>query len=338
MAVPFTQMATEAIYNHSKELSDLISSNIAVVAILGSRGRIEGVTGGLGWKERVFYGTDPNAGHGSAYGEIDTNRLENMTMAAYEPAFFRTSLVINHRDRDMAKGDAALGNLVKDCWEIVKAYAVTKIGTDLHASSQATTNYPIPLPVMVPATLPAAQTGTTRGGIDSAANSWWRSYAYTTAIADLGAVAGLRDLQTAMNAISRSSAMVSKPDFGLTTSALFTRFTSTTEAYRRFTKDDDVAKLGFENVKFGPMTVLWDALCTAKYFYLLNTKKLKIKYLNQEYLQNVSTDEKQLSLPMVITPFVRDTNSANDVALMYLNYQLVCSDLASQGVLSNCTE
>lgn len=338
MAVPFTQRATEAIYNHSKELSDLISSNIALVGILGAKGRIQIITGGLGWRERVFYGTDPNAGHGSQYSQVDTNRLENMTMAQYDGAFFRTSLVINAVDKDEAKGDAALGDLVKDSWEIVKAYAVKKIGTDLWASSQADSNYPIPLPIYIPATLPAAQTGSTRGGIDSAANSWWRSNAYTTAIADLGAAAGLRTLQEQINNCSRSSAKVSQPDFGITTSALFTRFTSTADANRRFIKDENMLKLGFENIQFMNMSVVWDSLCTAKAFYILNSRALKIKCLKQEHMQNISADENQLSLPMVIRPFVTDTDTINDVALMYLKYQLTCNDLNTLGVLSNCTE
>ncbi len=97
-------------------------------------------------------------------------------------------------------------------------------------------------------------------------------------------------------------------------------------------------KLGFENVQYLNMTILWDTLCTAKAFYVLNSRKLKIKCLRQEYMQNISVNEKQLSLPMVITPFVRDIDSANDVALMYLAYQLVANDLEGLGLLSDCTE
>lgn len=338
MAVPFTQLATEALYNHSKELSDLISQNVGIIGVLGAKGRIQIITGGLGWKERVFYGTDPNAGHASRYGQIDTARMENMTMAQYDPAFFRTSLVINHVDRDMAKGDAALGDLVKDSWEVAKNYAVQKIAGDLWASSQTNSNYPLPIPVFIPATLPASQTGSTRGGIDSAANSWWRSNAYTTAIADLGAAAGLKTLQEQINACSRSSAKISQPDFGITTSALFARITSTADANRRFIKDEDMLKLGFENIQFMNMAIFWDALCTAKAFYILNSRKMKIKCLKQEYMQNINADANQYSLPMVITPFVRDIDTANDIALMYLAYQLVVSDLGSLGILSNCTE
>ena len=90
MAVPFTQMATEALYWHSSELSDLISKNIALVTVLGANGRIVATNGGRGWNERVFYGTDPNAAHRSRYAQVPTERLENMTMAQYDGAFFST--------------------------------------------------------------------------------------------------------------------------------------------------------------------------------------------------------------------------------------------------------
>ncbi len=338
MAVPFTQQATEALYYHSRELSDLISSNIGLIAVLGDRGRIEGITGGRGWNERVYYGTDPNAGHRERYAQVPTSRLENMTMAQYDGAFFSTSIVVNKVDVAEAKGEWALGDLVKDSWEIAKSYAVKKIGTDFWAATQANSNYPIPVPVMLPATLPASQTGTTRGGIDSAANSWWRSQAYITAIADLGAAAGLRILQAQMNACSRSSSTQSQPDFAVTTSNLFTRFTSTSEAYRRFTSDDRVAALGFMNVKYGPMTIIWDALCTASAFYMFNTRTLKVKYLNMPNLQSAKGANGTLSLPMVIEPMRDDIDTINFVSLMYLKYQLTCNDLGSNGILSSCTE
>lgn len=338
MSVPYTKMQTEALYIHSKELYDLISENIALVGVLGDKGRIKIIEGGLGWKERVMYGSDPNAAHGSRYGQIGTERLENMTMATYDPAFFRTSVVINHVDRDQAKGDAALGDLVEDSWAVAKEYAVKKIGTDLWASSQADSNHPLPIPVLIPETAEASQTGTDRGGIDSAANDWWRSRYYGTTISDIGAAAGLKVLQEEINKCSRSSARASQPDFALTTSPLYARFTSTSDSYRRFAPDDNMAKLGFESVKFGNMSVLWDTQCPSGNFYILNSKKIKIKCLKQPYMQNVAANEKQKSLPMVITPFVRDIDTPNDVALMYLTYQVCVNDLQGLGVLGACTE
>jgi len=247
MAVPFTQRATEAIYQHSKELSDLISENSAIVGVLGARGRIEIITGGLGWRERVFYGTDPNAGHRDRSAQIPTTKMENMTMASYDPALFSTAIVINEVDKSEAQGDAALGDLVKDSWEVAKSYAVKKIAEDLWAASQTNTNYPIPLRIFIPETAKASQTGTDRGGINSAQNDWWRSNYYGTTVADLGAAAGLKVLQEQVNACSRSSAKVSQPDFALTTSPLYARLTSTMDANRRFIKDDSILRLGFIN-------------------------------------------------------------------------------------------
>jgi hypothetical protein len=338
MSVPYTKMQTEALYIHSKELYDLISTNIALVGVLGSKGRIKIIEGGLGWRERVMYGSDPNAGHGSRYGQIGTDRLENMTMAEYDPAFFRTSLVINHVDRDQAKGEAALGDLIEDSWAVAKNYAVQKIGTDLWASSQADSNHPIPLPVFLPATDEGSQTGSARGGISSSDNEWWRSRHYGTAISDIGSEAGQEEITKLYLDCSRNAGQTAKPDFGLTTPALYAKFTSNEDAKRRYIPDTDMAKLGFESVRFGNMSILWDAECTAKAFYLLNSNKMRIKVLKQPNMKNIAANGKQLSLPMVITPFVRDIDTANDVALMYLTYQVCVNDLQGMGVLSNCTE
>ena len=337
MAVPFTQMATEALYWHSKELTDLISTNIAAVGMLGARNRIKIITGGRGWNERVYYGDDPNAGHGSRYTQIGTQRLENMTMAQYDKAFFRTSVVVNKVDVAEAKGEWALGDLVQDSWEVAKTYAVKKIGQDLWASSQTNSNYPIPIRVFLPDTLPASQTGTTRGGISSTDNAWWRSQAYTTAISDLGAAAGLRILQQEMNKASRNASRKARPDIGLTTSALYTRITSTMDQNRRFVSESDL-KLGFDYVSYLGMLISWDAECPDKHFYGINSNTMKIKCLKMPYMQNVAVNDKQLSLPMVIEPMRDDIDTINNVSLMYLPYQLTCNDLASNMVLTNCTE
>ena len=338
MAVPFTQRATEAIYNHSKELGDLISSNIALVAALGLSGRIKIITGGLGWRDRVFYGTDPNAGHRSRYTQIPTQRLENMTMAEYDGAFYSTSLVLNQVDIDEVKGDAALGDLVEDSWDVAKTYTVKKIGEDLWAGNKASVNFPIPLQIFVPATDTDNQTGTDRGGISSADNDWWRSQHYGTAIADIGIRAGRMTIDQEYNKCSRSSAKASQPDLMITTSALWGRLTSDRDDDRRLTPSDAMAKYGFEAVKYRNATVLWDAECPAKQFYILNTKKLKLKALKQPHMQNLAVNDKQLVMPMVITPFVQDIDTPNKVSLMYLKYQLTCNDVAGLGVLSNCTE
>jgi hypothetical protein len=191
---------------------------------------------------------------------------------------------------------------------------------------------------MVPATAKASQTGTGRGGIDSTANSWWRSQCYTTAVADLGLAAGLLVLQNQVNACSRSSAKISQPDFGLTTSTLYARLTSTMDSNRRFIKDEAILRLGFDHVMYLNMAILWDAMCTPKYFYLLNTRTLKIKCLKMPNMQNIDVDANQYSLPMVIEPMRDDIDTLNFVSLMYLKYDLVCKDLASNGVMTNCTE
>jgi len=338
MSVPFTQMATEALYYHSKEMADLISSQISIVGVLGARNRIKIITGGLGWRERVFYGTSVNAGHRSPRAAVPTEYGENMTMAQYDPAFYSDAVVVNKVEVAQAKGEHALGDLLEDSWTVSKTYAATKIATDLWASSQANSNYPIPLRVFIPDTATASQTGTNRGGIDSSDNSWWRSQYYGDAMADLGATAGLRILQQNVNKCSRSSAKVSKPDFALTTSALFSRIASTMDTNRRYIKDEKIAKLGFEHLEYLGMSILWDSLCPAKHFYILNTRKLNIKCLKMPHMQNINVNENQYSLPMVIEPMRDDLDTFSYISLLGLSYQVTCNDVAGLGVLANCTE
>lgn len=337
MAVPFTQQATEALYWHSSELSDLMSENIAIVGALAASNKVKIITGGRGWNERVAYGSNPNSGHRSRYTQVPTDRGENMTMAQYDGGFYSSSVVVNKVDVAEAKGEWALGDLVADSWDIAKTDAVQNIGEALWATSKVNANYPIPLPVFLPQTLPAAQTGTSRGGIDSAANDWWRSQAYTTAIADISATAGLRILQQQMNLASRSSNRKAQPNFGFCTSANFTRFTSTTEAYRRFTSNERMAKLGFENVMYGPMTILWDTQCGKNLFYFINSNHWHFKALKMPHMQSARMKTGELKVPMVIEPMRDDIDTINFVSLMYLKYALTCKDLASGGSI-NATE
>lgn len=338
MAVPFTQIATEALYATSKDISDLISQQVGLVGVLGAKGRIQVITGGLGWQERVFYGNNSNDGHRSYKAQIPTDLMENMTMAKFDPAHFNTSIVVNKVEVAQAQGESQLGDLVADAKEVAKASAVSNIGSALFASTQVNSNYPIPLPVMIPATLPASQTGVDRGGINSATNTWWRTYCNTDTIADLGAAAGLRYLDLIIRKTSRSSAAIAQPDFGITTAALFGRLTSTNDNLRRFTTDDTILKLGFANVKYMNMAIIYDANCPASSFFALNTRTLRIKALKMPNIQNVTAKGNQLGLPMVIEPMKDDIDTLNYVSLMHITYNLTCNDLASNGRLSVCTE
>jgi len=341
MGVPFTQRATDALYAHERQLADDISTRVAIVGVLGAAGRIQIIEGGQGWNERILYAESSNAGHRSWRSSVAVDNPDYKTMASYDGAFYSDSVVINQVERDEAKGEWGLGNVVEEAWQRARITAVSQIGSVLFATTKASAYHPISLPLMLPATLPASQTGSTRGGIDSAANKWWRSQANTTAVTDIGSSGssgGLREVQKMMLSCRRGGAAKQKPNFALTTDALFTRFTSNAESGRRWEANAKIASLGYSSVIFDGMTVVSDVNCTAKAFYTINTNTLRLKCLKQPKMKNIMNETNQYSLPMVINPFVRDPVSFNDIALMNLKYALTTNDLGSNGVISNCTE
>jgi hypothetical protein len=135
---------------------------------------------------------------------------------------------------------------------------------------------------------------TTVGGIDCTAggNEYWRSQVNGTVGTDRALTEAL--MRTAYNACSDGGNDV--PDMGVTTLALFEKYESLLTPQVRY-NDVEAANLGFTNLTFKGVPIFWDAACTAKNLYWLNSK----------YVSVVGGSDKWFTS----TPFTSPTDSAH---------------------------
>ena len=81
------------------------------------------------------------------------------------------------------------------------------------------------------------------------------------------------DMRIAFNSVSKNR---TKPDFIMTTQALYQKYESlVAPAYR--TEDRRVADLGFNSLQFKGVPIMYDDYCPAGYMYFLNSEFMKLR-------------------------------------------------------------
>jgi len=136
---------------------------------------------------------------------------------------------------------------------------------------------------------------------------------------------------------SLGASKADRPDFGLTTGALFAALSYQGDTNRRFTPDSMTLKLGFENVVINGATVIHDVEITSGDLYLINTNSMFIQVLKTPGMSNVMNNNRPQSVPVSTKSFQDQYGGLNAAAVMYVTVALTCSSLQRQGIATNCS-
>lgn len=113
------------------------------------------------------------------------------------------------------------------------------------------------------------------GGIDSATQTYWRSYIPTTATYSLSLHS------TAYNTVSYGADAC---DFQVTTQTLWETYEGKLQPNQRFT-DAKTAEAGFTNLLHRGSKVVWSDLCPATKWYFLNSNHVKLAVLSGNWMK-----------------------------------------------------
>lgn len=349
MAVPFTRLASQALDNHDVRLHDALKRANGIIAILGSRGRIEVENGGgENFKSRILFGLNTNVGFRGKNAQIPTVDDEGITMATVPQRTLSTSIVINQIELDQVKGEWAIGQLIQDKMDQNSTSVVQKWSDILlQASPGANDPYTV-LPSGTSGTIngvlspvvPGSAAGTT-AGISRADNSWWRNQ-YTNTSIDMSTEAGDDSFYAeAYSPTIFGASMKDEPDFGLTSFPIFGDIGSGASAKRRGTlQEQSVSKLGFRNLVYYNATLIQEVSTRiANKVALLNTRDLAIKVLRPTggVIKNVDQNNNLGSIPIVMKKIQNDIDSLNRIQLMYITAGLVPRQLRTHGLADNIT-
>ena len=350
MSVGTGRLARDIVFTLEKK-SPEISWNIflqnGVLALLGLQKRVTVVKGGNRFDERTIFGSNSTFGHRSKFTQIPTDFQNNWATAQYGQAVVSGSAVINMVEAQQNMGKEKIDDLVENCMREAKLTVPNVVSDGLMAATSAA-NGPVSIVETIEATAYGAQTSTTGGIVRSdhtgadATDAWQNQYS-ATAIADASSAAGKAALQNFYWACSPGGSGANEtPDIGLTTTGVFAKMSGGEDNLRRYSPNDRMAKLGFDNLAINNAAVIADRNVTAGYMYMLNTNYMRIQILAGNKSQKVGDvqtvgDGKQ-EIPLQVSSLIEADDFLNWTAKLWMVYNLTFSGLRQHGLQVSITE
>lgn len=351
MAVSYDRIARDIAFTlevKSEKIFENIFLSNGILAALGLNGRVKVRRGGNRFDERTHLGQNSTVGHRSKFAQIPTDFQNNFLTAYYGQAVCSGSSVVNLVEQDQNAGDSKIDDLADGLNEEAKLTFPNKIADAIMAATPGGAD-PESVVATIQATAYGSQTGSVGGiarsdhtGLADATDAWQNQY-NSTAIADIGAAAGIAAISKfAWTCSPGGSAADQQPNIGLTTTGVFAKMTGAADVLRRYGVDDKMLKLGFDNIMINRAAVMADRNVTAGYLYFLNTNYMRMQILagsNTKTVGAVSTigDGKQ-SIPLQVRPPIEAGDYLNYMIKMYMVYNITWGGLRQHGVQVSITE
>jgi hypothetical protein len=244
---------------HGK-LVDNIFRKRPLLEHLLSNGRVRIEDGGYSIVEQLMF----NEGQADTYGEWDliaVKPVNTITAAQYFWKQFFATIAISALEKAQNTGKSQVINVTEAKIKQAEQTLRKKLSGMLYGTYASGTpaNDWTALTVLIDSTTPC-------GGIDPATETWWASYEAAVGSVD---AAGL---ETAM----RLAVMTTSDNGGDEVDALFTDpttyafYESTLTPQVRYT-DTNKANLGFRNLLFENVPIMWDADCPAQTMFGINS-------------------------------------------------------------------
>jgi hypothetical protein len=325
--VNYDALLSTTLNNYRAVMYDNIFKASAFLAALRKYNGIERINGGERIQRALMYETNTTVKSYQGYETIDVTPQDGMTSCFYEWREIAGTIAISRREERQNSGEAQMMDLLKQkttqCEMSMKQAVNTQaiLGTVSSATFVPGNNAKDLNPLAwflrkAKSTDPTA--GGNVGNISGSTYSWWRtrtasfgSNALTNGDFQL-AVTTYKGLKVALyrlwNYCSRG-ADGSGPNLMVSDQITYETYENALDQDKRY-MDDDLAQMGFDNIKLKGGTMVWDELVPDVYtgtaalstgtIFMLNTKFYKL-YVDSE------TD-------FVTTPFVTPENQTAKVA------------------------
>ncbi len=211
----------------------------------------------------MSYGKNTTFKWYSGYDILDTTPQEGMTMGQYQWRNASASISIAGDEERANAGEGQLYSLIKAKTEQAMLSMRDGIAQALFASSQNAKKISC-LPILI-------DTSSNVADIASSTNSWWQSQSATG-----GSFAGqgLADFLNMYHLIQKQGVDGTSPDFIITTQAILEYFERSQMPQVRYTGNEKLADVGFENLKYKSATIAFDPNCDSGVAYFLRSNNL----------------------------------------------------------------
>ena len=304
----FDQLLSTTLANYRSQLTDNVFTARPLTYQLMDKGRIRMLNGGTKIVEPLIYGQNSTVASYSGYDTISLTPQSGITAAEFDWKQYAASVAISGIEEAKNNGEQAMVNLLEA--KIMQAEESMKEGFNSMFFGDGTGNSSKDwngLGNLV-------ESGNSVGGINSATETWWRSYEENTV-----AALSLAQMTTAYNSVSVGN---DHPDMILGTQTLFEKYESLLQPQLRYT-DTKTADAGFQNLLFKAAPVAYDVDCPAGNMYFLNSK----------YITLVGHSDKWFE----VTPFIRPENLDARYSLIMCYGNLTIRNRKKQGKLTGAT-
>lgn len=309
-------LLTTTLANYQETLRDQIFDDYPLLSFingkLGKKIRGESIKkvlqGGESIIEHLLYGTNSTVDSYSGAETLDTTLQEGMTQARFTWKQYSAAVGITGIEERSNKGRAAMINLLTAKTKQAEMSLKDRMNQD--AFGDGTGNGSKNLTGL------SAQINNsgTLGGINSSTYTWWKS---TVTTGGSFASQGLDNMRSTINTITFGN---DRPDMGITTQAVFEYFHKSIQPQERYT-NTDVASVGFRNLSYEQVPILFDRDCTSGVMYFLNSK-----WLNFCVHEDADFD---------ISPFVKPDNQDVRTAIILFQGNITTSNRRKLGKITN---
>jgi len=257
------ELLTSTMHNVRGTYTDNIFKKHPLLEHLLANGRVQIKDGGYSIVEPLLYAE----GQADTYGEwdiIEVKPSNSLTAATFPWKQWFSTIIISGLDEAQNSGKEQRIDLLEvkiKQSEMTMRKKMAKMLYGTYVSLEPANDW-ISLDTAIDSTTPV-------GGIDPATEPWWKSYEAAVGAVD---AAGLETaLRTAVMATSDNGS--DQVDIIITDPATYAFYESTLTPQVRYT-DTDKANLGFRNLLFENVPMMWDGECPAGTVYGINSEYL----------------------------------------------------------------
>lgn len=323
-------LMTTTLLNYRAKLVDNIFKANSFLAALRQYGGVEYKSGGVEIQQELMYEEDTSQSSYEGYEQINIVPQDGITAASFRWAEIAGAITISRREERANSGEAQILDLLQAKIKKAEMTLKSKVNSQLLAGTVSSATF-VPgnsAKDMYPlgyffrklnATDPIA--GGNVGGISAATYDWWRcrtadigsngTQTGNSFAIDVTTLAGLPIALRRMQNFCARGADGSAPNLMVGDQVSYETYNNALDAKMRYS-DSAMAEMGFENVKCGGATMIWDELVPDIYTGTAAITKGTFFHLNTNFYK--LTIDKETDF--ITTPFTSPENQTAKSALV----------------------
>lgn len=269
-----TALATSAMEKFRKTLVDNFSLKNILMKKLQEKGAVKGEDGGQKIVQPLLVGASTTVKSYNGLEELDLAGQEGITAGEWEWKENAGTLILSQREMDINSGEAQIFKLLTAKMKQLDLSLRANMATQMFSDGTGNGGKDL-------TGLRALVTNTgTYAGIARATDTYWQAQVEATGAALTQAY------MTDMMLATQAQGLDGKPNLIITTSVLWAKYSSLIQPAWRV-EDQKLVSMGWDNINFMGVPVVWDQYCPATYMYFLNTELMEFIYHNNANFKQI---------------------------------------------------